>query len=463
MTHTSRPHPFARRPNFVPFPPSVAITVDATRIPYIYMSLQLACLLDHLTKHAQNITSQPFLFGSAAASLRNIMPSPPSLTLASYTLHAPLGQGTAGQVFLATSQSKPSSRFAVKIIPPAKVRTAVRREVALHHTLHHPNIVHLHEVHTANPSSHLLANQNHFQAPSLALVMELAPAGDMFSEVAAAGTLPPRVLRRRLRDIVSALTYLHSQRIAHLDIKLENVVISNSNTAKLADFGCAARLGHNEPSPCVAGTLHYLPPELAQNSALPPATTSDAWSLGVLAYTAIAGAYPFNGARAGASDQSNDRATRYRILNSSPHPIPSFIDVPSDLTRIINGLLEKDPAKRMTIPQVAKELGMSLKASAALHSHSSSEKRSSNAYRPRSPTSPVDARFEKCHPDCSKRQTREDALRVVDVIRANRALAGAATRKHVSESNNKTSSSTRSKPSIVSKTPKRSTSGVLVM
>lgn len=289
----------------------------------------------------------------------------------------------------------------------------------------------------------------------------------MFKEVASAGSLPPRVLRRRLRDIVSALGYLHAQGIAHLDLKLENVVLSNSNSAKLIDFGCAAPLDQNDPAASLGGTLHYLPPELAQDPKFPPAATTDAWSLGVLAYTAIAGAYPFNGAQEGASEASNDRATRHRIVHAQPHRIPSCIDLPSDLRRIVYGLLEKDPAKRMTIPQVAKELGISLDASAAVVKAGDNagkanipHKRHSNGARPRSPASPVDAQFDRRRHHGSQSQTREDALRVVDTIRASRARVGADVRKYMSDVNPSSGRSThRSAGASSSKTPKRSNSG----
>lgn len=341
------------------------------------------------------------------------MPSSPPVTLSNYTLHDELGRGVSGLVYLASAASAPTPAFAVKVIPNSKLRPAVRREVALHYPLRHPNIVRLHAVHPARPAAHSHHHRSSSSSPSsvsLALVTELAHAGDMFAEVAATGSLPPALLRSRLADIVTALSYLHSHGIAHLDLKLENVVISKSNAAKLTDFGCAAHIGRVHPTQAPRGTLHYLAPEYLDNPSLPPDPAADAWSLGVLTYTALVGAYPFNGARHGASDKANDRATKYRILRAPPHRIPSSVQIPSDLKSIIYGLLNKDPAKRMTIPQVQARL-----ASARRSSKSSSRYYS----RPPSPDSPITADFDsKPSLPTHYTQTKEDALRIFDAITA---------------------------------------------
>ncbi|CDF33522.1 Serine/threonine protein kinase [Chondrus crispus] len=270
--------------------------------------------------------------------------------------------------------------------------------VALHYPLRHPNIIRLHAVHPARPPHHHLSSTPSAQSLSLALVTELAPAGDMFAEVAAAGSLPPPVLRRRLADIANALSYLHHEGIAHLDLKLENVVISKSNTAKLADFGCAARIAHKNPNSSLRGTLHYLAPELINDPSLPPSPTADAWSMGVLAYTALVGAYPFNGARPGNSEQANDRATKYRILHAAPHRFPSALRIPDDLLKIIRGLLHKDPAKRMTISEVYALLSSARNTTKSIIKTPNPQRPSPDKiFRPPSPASPINADFHSNH------------------------------------------------------------------
>lgn len=397
---------------------------------------------------------------------------PSALSVDGYVLHDVLGTGTAGTVYRASlsvgAASSSAASFAVKVIPCAKVRTAVRREVALHAVLHHPNIAVLHRVLPVRISTPFpLSHSPH----ALALVTELAPAGDMFAEVAAAGCLKPRLLRRRLRDIVAALTYLHNNDILHLDLKLENVVLSRSQTAKLIDFGCARTLASNHKDSPLGGTLHYLPPELVADPNRSPGKESDAWSLGVLVYTALAGSYPFNGAVAGATDQQNDTATRQRILHSRPHTMSACIQVPSDLRRIVFGLLEKDPQKRMTIDQVVQELSRSIDTSSIATSTGSLLKpgksrdphRNCASSRPRSPASPAEADFAPCN--CGAQQSQEEALRVVDAIQRSRARTAAEVRWHMSDINPASGRSRQQRrasataSSKMNSVPKRSSSG----
>lgn len=356
------------------------------------------------------------------------MPRTPHHTIDGYDLLDVIGEGTAGTVYLARPKTS-SSNVAIKIIPSSKVRNAVRREVAIHMQQFHPNILPLHAV-TIARASHA--------PPALALVMSYAPLGDMFGEVAASGGLPPRALRRRLKDIAAALNHLHQQKVVHLDVKLENVIISSSSSAQLIDFGCARVIGDKDTCNVpVGGTLQYIPPELVADASCPPSTTADAWALGVLAYTALSGCYPFNGATSGASDLENDSATRQRILSKPPHRIPSSVDLPSDLHRIIFGLLEKDPSKRMTIPEVIAELERS-ESSVLARSRipyrariKTFDPHTNCPSRPRSPACPADADFSPRV--CQEKQSVNTALHVVETVQRGRVRAAKEIRMHKSD------------------------------
>ena len=78
--------------------------------------------------------------------------------------------------------------------------------------------------------------------------------------------------RSIIRQIGLALKYLHAHRIIHRDIKLENVLLSNSNSissfrAKLADFGLAETILESETNSADAhksGTTGYLAPEILE-------------------------------------------------------------------------------------------------------------------------------------------------------------------------------------------------------
>lgn len=100
-----------------------------------------------------------------------------------------------------------------------------------------------------------------------------------------------------MKQLLSALAYMHSLGIIHRDIKLDNIVFLPSEAEcffiKIIDFGTAVqtphKLIHNYP---IAGTLSYLAPEVLTEILT---EKSDIWSSAVLMYILLTGASPFKG------------------------------------------------------------------------------------------------------------------------------------------------------------------------
>lgn len=102
-----------------------------------------------------------------------------------------------------------------------------------------------------------------------------------------------------LNQLLLALTHLHRQRIAHRDVKCENVLLQqhvtplDRNTCKLCDFGLAARLPSGGMFKHAVGSLDYLAPELLQASPC-YGYAVDFWAAGVILYMVTVGRSPFN-------------------------------------------------------------------------------------------------------------------------------------------------------------------------
>lgn len=346
----------------------------------------------------------------------------PKLILPAYDTLSEIGAGNSAAVYTVkpTSQtrcrhSNINTHLACKLISSSKLSPITRREVALHATLRHPHIAQLYAV---LPASH-----------SVALLMEYANQGDLFSQLLSAGSLPPAFLRKRLLELCSALRHIHTAGILHLDLKLENIAINQNNQAKLLDFGCARPLAAGrDPNYTLGGTLHYLPPEAVRNPFdCPLSTALDCWALGVLTYTAVSGAYPF--------DAPDDDAIRHRILHDDPSEFPDAIHVPADFRTVIKGLLQKDPEKRMTLEQVVATLQQPVSTVGRLARRRLQRPYPSTHSRTRtpSPASTVGIDFgramviddnedkEKCECLICDRQSKDQMLRTVDSVLAEKS------------------------------------------
>jgi fused-like protein len=107
------------------------------------------------------------------------------------------------------------------------------------------------------------------------LVMEHAQ-GELFEILEEDHSLPEDVIRSIAKQLVSALYYLHSNRIIHRDMKPQNILISQDGIVKLCDFGFARAMSSNTVVlTSIKGTPLYMSPELVQEQ--PYNNTVDLW------------------------------------------------------------------------------------------------------------------------------------------------------------------------------------------
>jgi serine/threonine protein kinase len=195
-----------------------------------------------------------------------------------------LGQGTYGKVQLGINKET-GQEVAIKTIKKCKIETEadlirIRREVQIMSSVQHPNIIHIYEV---------FENKE-----KMVLVMEFAAGGELYDYLSERKVLSEEEARRVFRQIATAIYYCHKHKICHRDLKLENILLDEHGSAKIADFGLSNVFDEQRLLATFCGSPLYASPEIVKGTPY-QGPEVDCWSLGVLLYTLVYGAMPFDG------------------------------------------------------------------------------------------------------------------------------------------------------------------------
>jgi serine/threonine-protein kinase len=147
------------------------------------------------------------------------------------------------------------------------------------------------------------------------IVMELLEGHDLATHLAVEGPMAPRDVAAIIAQVSKALSKAHQAGVIHRDIKPENIFLCDGDGGemfvKVLDFGIAKREEHASSKTTtgqVVGTPYYMSPE--QLLGEPPLDTrTDIWSLGVVAFEALTGRRPFDGATVGSITLAIHQAT----------------------------------------------------------------------------------------------------------------------------------------------------------
>uniref|UniRef100_A0A8C7FFF9 non-specific serine/threonine protein kinase n=1 Tax=Oncorhynchus kisutch TaxID=8019 RepID=A0A8C7FFF9_ONCKI len=141
----------------------------------------------------------------------------------------------------------------------------------------------------------LVALTDTYESPtSLMLVFELLEGGRLLDYLVAHDELMEEKVAFFVKDTLEALQHLHTCRVAHLDLKPENLLVDLHvpvPSIKLIDFGDAVQVSRHRYVHLLLGNPEFAAPELIQGTAV--SLSTDVWSAGVLAYVMLSGVSPF--------------------------------------------------------------------------------------------------------------------------------------------------------------------------
>jgi calcium-dependent protein kinase len=242
-----------------------------------------------------------------------------------------LGTGCNGSVRMANSLSMKDKQhtFAVKTFNTKGMRAEklahLQAEIEIFMCMDHPHVAQLVDVYE---SEH-----------SIALVMECMSGGELFNRITRCKHFEENDAAQATRQMLLAVSYVHSHGIVHRDLKLENFLYDTQGSShlKLIDFGFSKFYDTKQRMRTSCGTLAYVAPEVLRKSYT---SQCDLWSMGVLVFILLSGHMPFFGKD---EQQMKNIKGGYYVMKQE-----QWKGISNEARSFVHGLLEVDPGKRFT-------------------------------------------------------------------------------------------------------------------
>ncbi|KAA8491493.1 putative myosin light chain kinase [Porphyridium purpureum] len=277
-----------------------------------------------------------------------------------YKLGKVIGVGSYGEVRLATDLLT-GEQVAVKTVQRGKFMSEkemefVTREIEVMKKLQHPHIIRTFNIFDSGSKVHF--------------VMEFLAGGDLFDAIAAEQNFSEANASQIIRDILSAVEYLHARNICHRDLKPENILCVERAwplQVKLTDFGTAfsGEDGDSDPASSgsksamsntmqtYVGTPYYMAPEQMRNErySLPV----DIWACGIILFAMLSGRLPWDAP----SEFEYCKAVQTKPL---AFPTAQWADISQDAKDIIGRMLATQPSSRISAEEALKHPWLSSSA-----------------------------------------------------------------------------------------------------
>lgn len=243
-----------------------------------------------------------------------------------YELLELIGQGGMADVYLAQDIIL-NRTIAIKILRTSLAKdpiyvTRFQREASAAAALSHRNIVEIYDVGEDEDKYYI--------------VMEYVPGTTLKELILKRGAVHYIEAIDIMKQIVSGIAKTHQLGIIHRDLKPQNILVTDSGVAKIADFGIASMqsLAQVTQTDVIMGSLHYLAPELARGEKA--TAQSDVYALGIVFYELLRGEVPFNG-----------ESPVNIALKHMQEDLPSLLDFNPSIPQSVENIVIKATAKNL--------------------------------------------------------------------------------------------------------------------
>uniref|UniRef100_A0A060T7D3 non-specific serine/threonine protein kinase n=1 Tax=Blastobotrys adeninivorans TaxID=409370 RepID=A0A060T7D3_BLAAD len=253
------------------------------------------------------------------------------LTIEDFDLLKVVGKGSFGKV-MQVRKHDTQRIYALKTIRKAHIIS--RSEV--NHTLAERTVL----AQINNPF--IVPLKFSFQSPEkLYLVLAFVNGGELFHHLQREGRFDLNRARFYTAELLCALECLHEYNVIYRDLKPENILLDYTGHIALCDFGlCKLNMKDQDKTNTFCGTPEYLAPELLLGQGYTKVV--DWWTLGVLFYEMLTGLPPF---------YDQDTNEMYRKILQEPLRFPDDMD--REARSLLQGLLTRDPKKRLGVNEAA--------------------------------------------------------------------------------------------------------------
>lgn len=253
-----------------------------------------------------------------------------------YTLGSSIAEGTFSRIYYAYDRNDAEQVFAVKVVRKRnhdpQALEWLRRERHVNSVLDHPTIVQAVDMFSTTEKDYL--------------VFELMRGGTLADLLERRRKLPESYARVVMRQLFTALNYIHGKNIVHRDVRPDNIFCSATKfpmAIALGDFGLANFLSEKRVNPDVLTSMLGMPPYISVDIVrrVKYGPIADMWSAGVVLFELLSGELPFTG--------RSDREVVEKIKQGTfSTDSPAWQSVSPEAKGLVRQLLQTDPYKRIS-------------------------------------------------------------------------------------------------------------------
>ena len=270
-----------------------------------------------------------------------------------------VGKGSFGEVYITSIKGDDKRKLATKKLERDQIEGTeaikyLTNEIKILHKLNHPNIAKFESVKKTKKHFYIVMEYCNGGELSKALEKYQEKYGKPFSQ---------EIVQHFMRQIIDAFKYIHSNKIIHRDIKLENILINYESeqdkedlnlmkaTAKIIDFGFACFINKSGLLYSTLGSPINMDPiilkKLNSNSKkarqLGYDQKADVWSLGTICYEMLIGKSAFD---------SEDMDELVEKIENGTYTVPTNLS--KEVISFINGMLQYESTKRLSCEELSR-------------------------------------------------------------------------------------------------------------